>query len=557
VTASHGRPPSTRVNSAELGRSRTIVEVLATRASREPAGVYFELFGEPMTYGTLWELARRYGANLAAAGVEPGDRVAILLPTCKEFFATMFGAMLRGAIPVPLYPTYGPPELASIFAHAAPRAAVTIGWFEPSVRRAQGSAPGLERVVEPAELERPAPEPTWPAPDPEQTAFFQYTSGSTGHPKGVDLPHRALLANIRAFVQAVEAQPGEPVVSWLPLYHDMGLIGLGFGTLYAGCHLYLLPPDLRNPREWLELVTGTRATITASPDFGYRNCLRHVHDLAGLDLSSLRIAFTGAEPVRPDTVREFEARFGLKHVMLPAYGLAEATLAVTLGDRRAALRVDPSGRFAGVGRPVPGVEVGIWAEGEDGRPGRLLGADEVGEIVVRTPGAMRGYYRDPEATARVFRSGWLHTGDLGYREADGYLFVVGRQKDLIIVRGENLVPVDIERVVDAVPGIRYSAAVGVLAERLGTQRLVVVAEVRDPDPAPEAASRLVREIVSAIHASRGFRPSRVLLVRPGTIPKTTSGKIQHARLAAAVADRQLGEAVVYPRRGADRPPDDE
>ncbi|HEV8677011.1 MAG TPA: AMP-binding protein [Methylomirabilota bacterium] len=536
----------------DLGQARTIVEVLALRAQREPAGVYFELFDEPMTYGWLWELARRYGANLAAAGVEPGDRVAILLPTCKEFFATMFGAMVRGAIPVPLYPTYGPPELASIFAHAGPRAAVTIGWFEPAVRRAQGSAPAFSRILAPDELERPAAEPAWPAADPERTAFFQYTSGSTGYPKGVDLTHRALLANIRAFVTAVEAQPGEPVVSWLPLYHDMGLIGLGFGTLYAGCHLYLLPPDLRNPRQWLELLTRTRATITASPDFGYRNCLRNVHDLTGLDLSSLRVAFTGAEPVRLDTVRQFEARFGLKHVMHPAYGLAEATLAVTVGDLRAPLRMDPSGRFVGVGRPVPGVEVAIWAEGTDGEPGRFLGPDEVGEIVVRTPAAMRGYYRDPEATARAFRSGWLHTGDLGYRAPDGYLFVVGRQKDLIIVRGENVVPLDIEQVVDAVPGVRYSAAVGVTSERLGTQRLVVVAEVRDPDAAPEAASALVRGIVSAVRQSRGFRPSRVMLVRPGTIPKTTSGKIQHARLAAMIADARLGQAVVYPRRGAER-----
>jgi acyl-CoA synthetase (AMP-forming)/AMP-acid ligase II len=530
-----------------LAEARSLVDVLAIRATGEPDVVFFELYDEPTTYGDLWTAARRYGASLAAAGVGRGDRVVILLPTCKEFFATFFGTMLLGAVPVPLYPTFGATELASIVAHAEPRVAVTISWFEATVRQAQAGAPWL-RIVEPDDLTRPAREPAWPTLTGEETAFLQYTSGSTGYPKGVDLPQRSLLANIRAFVEAVKAQPREPVVSWLPLYHDMGLIGLGFGTLYAGCHLHLLPPDLRNPRQWLELVTKTRATITASPDFGYRNCLRNVHDLSGLDLSSLRIAFTGAEPIRPDTVREFEGRFGLRDVMLPAYGLAEATLAVALGDLGAPLRVDPSGRFVGVGRPIPGVRVGLWDEDLE----RLLPPGEVGEIVVQTPAAMRGYYRDPAVTARAFRSGWLHTGDLGYLEPDGYLFVVGRQKDVIILRGENVMPVDVEKVVDAVPGVRYSAAVGVTSERLGTQRLVVVAEVRDPAASNEAASALVKRIVGAVHDMRGFRPSRVLLVRPGTIPKTTSGKIQHARLADLVAVGQLGDALVYPRRGLER-----
>jgi acyl-CoA synthetase (AMP-forming)/AMP-acid ligase II len=532
-----------------LARAASVVEVLARRAAEAPHTPWFELFDEPMSYGALWARSRRYGASLAATGVGAGDRVVILLPTCPEFFAAFFGTMALGAIPVPLYPTSGAAELGAIFAHAEPRAVVTIGWFESTVRQAQGSAPSL-RLLAPDELDRPAPEPAWPALQGEQTAFLQYTSGSTGQPKGVDLPHRSLMANIRAFVTAVDARPGEPVVSWLPLYHDMGLIGLGLGTLYAGCRLYLLPPDLRNPRQWLELVTRTRATITASPDFGYRNCLRNVHDTAGLDLRSLRVAFTGAEPIRPETVREFEARFGLGHVMVPAYGLAEATLAVTLGDPGAPIRVDPSGRFVGVGRPVPGVEVGIWSEEPDGEGGRFAGPGEVGEIVVRTEAAMRGYYRDPAATARVFRSGWLHTGDLGYREPDGYLFVVGRQKNLLIVRGENLMPGDVESVVDRVPGVRYSAAVGLSSERLGTQRLVVVAETRQPEAGPEAASALVRAIVAAVRGIRGFRPSRVLVVRPGTIPKTTSGKIQHARLAAMVAEDRLGPALLYPQRGA-------
>ncbi|MGH7321683.1 MAG: AMP-binding protein [Candidatus Rokuibacteriota bacterium] len=353
-----------------LAHARTLVEVLATRARLDSGAPYFELFDETTTYGELWESSRRFAAGLAAAGIGRGDRVAILLPTCKEFFGTFFGIMALGAVPIPLYPTFGPQTLAAIFAHSGTRAAVTISWFEASVRTAQAAAPTLTLVFEPDELARPAPEPAWPTLTGEETAFLQYTSGSTGHPKGVDLPHRSVLANVRAFVQAVGAGPGDTAVSWLPLYHDMGLIGLGFGTLYAGCRLYLLPPDLRSPRQWLELLTRTRAAFTASPDFGYRNCLRNVHDLSGLDLSSLRIAFTGAEPVRPETVREFEQRFGLQNVLLPAYGLAEATLAVALGDIGGPIRVDPSGRWVGVGRPIPGVEVAVWEDGADGAAGR-------------------------------------------------------------------------------------------------------------------------------------------------------------------------------------------
>jgi acyl-CoA synthetase (AMP-forming)/AMP-acid ligase II len=533
-----------------LDRARTLVEVLETRARLDPAGVYFELFDEPTTYGALWGESRRCAAGLARAGIGAGDRVAILLPTCREFFGTFFGVMALGGVPVPLYPTLSGDVLGAIFAHAGVRAVVTISWFEAAVAAARAAAPTVTAVFEPGDLARPAPEPAWPPVGEDQTAFLQYTSGSTGHPKGVDLPHRSVLANVRAFVQAVGARRGDPAVSWLPLYHDMGLIGLGLGSLYAGCHLYLLPPDLRNPRQWLELVSRTRAVFTASPDFGYRNCLRNVRDTTGLDLSSLRVGFTGAEPIRSETVRAFESRFGIRDVLLPAYGLAEATLAVTLGEVGAPIRVDSTGRWVGVGHPIPGVEVAIWDDGADGGPGRFLSAEAVGEIVVRTPGAMRGYYRDPEATAHVFRSGWLHTGDLGYLAADGYLFVVGRQKDLIIVSGENLVPGDVERVVDLVPGVRYSAAVGVPSDRVGTERLVVVAEVRETETAPGRATTLVRAIVGAVRDARGLRPSRVLLVRPGTIPKTTSGKIQHARLAALVRDGALGDALVHPRRGA-------
>jgi len=295
---------------------------------------------------------------------------------------------------------------------------------------------------------------------------------------------------------------------------------------------------------WLEAIVQRRATVTASPDFGYRNCLRHIPSSEPFDLSSLRVAFTGAEPIRISTVREFEARFGLRDVVCPCYGLAEATLAVTMMPPGSPLRLDESGRHISVGRPLPGTEVRIAGASAPG---------DAGEILIRSPGVMQGYSRKPEETKEVLRDGWLHSGDLGFLDAEGYLYVTGRRKNVIIVGGRNLMPRDFEEVVDQFPEVRYSAAVGEDSERLGTERLVVVAEVRDEAMRESEASRLVRAIVARIHEHRGLRPGRVLLVRKGAIPKTTSGKIQHARLAEIVTSPDFAAQIVYPRRHGDAP----
>ncbi len=251
------------------------------------------------------------------------------------------------------------------------------------------------------------------------------------------------------------------------------------------------------------------------------------------------MAFTGAEPIRLSTVRSFEERFGLRDITRPCYGLAEATLAVSIMPPGLPLRLDGSGRFISVGRPLPGIEVRIAGAKEAG---------EEGEILVKSPGVMQGYYRNPEATREVLRDGWLHTGDLGFLDAEGYLYVTGRIKNLIVVAGRNLMPRDFEELVDQFPEVRYSAAVGVDSERLGTQRIVVVAEVRDEAIPHGAASQLLRAIVARIHEHRGLRPGQVLLAKKGAIPKTTSGKIQHARLVELLGDPEFGAKVVYPRR---------
>jgi acyl-CoA synthetase (AMP-forming)/AMP-acid ligase II len=524
----------------------TLTEMMEWRAALSPGQPYFHLYGETVTYGQLWERSARYAAALARAGLRAGDKLCLIYPTCAEFFYTFFGALRIGAVPVPLYPTLGVEATAGILRNSDAAAVATIGWFRSGVDESVALAPNIRHVLEPPDLDVPAPAPPATPASPEDLAFIQYTSGSTGHPRGVMLTHANVIRTLHFMAEAAGLTAADRVVSWLPLYHDMGLIGCAFTPPLTAAPLWLLPPDLKNPRQWLELITQVRATFTVSPDFGYRNCVRNVRDTSDLDLSTLKAALSGAEPVRPSTIEAFEARFGIKNVVVPCYGLAEATLAVAVWPRATPLRHDATGRFVSVGRPCRGVSVRV-IEPRAGGPGDevVLAAGVEGEICVRSPGVMRGYYNNPEATAEVLSpDGWLRTGDLGFVDDEGYLFITGRLKDVINLGGENVAPIDIEEVVDQVPGVRYSAAVGVDSERMGTQRLHVVAEVRNEAAPADILQAIAREIVTSVHTSRRRRPSRVLLVRSGTIPKTSSGKIQRARLGEMIRDGELRERIL-------------
>jgi acyl-CoA synthetase (AMP-forming)/AMP-acid ligase II len=522
----------------------TLTEMMRRRAALSPGQQYFQLYDETVTYGRLWEQSGRYAAGLARAGVRAGDKICLIYPTCAEFFYTFFGALRVGAVPVPLYPTLGVETTAAIFRDSEAVAVATIGWFRTGVDESCALAPNVRMVLEPPDLELDLPAPPAAAATADDLAFLQYTSGSTGRPRGVMLTHRNVVSTIHFMAEGAGITADDRVVSWLPLYHDMGLIGCAFTPPLLATPIWLLPPDLRNPRQWLTLVTEIRATFTVSPDFGYRNCVRNVRDTTGLDLGSLKAALSGAEPVRQSTIEAFESHFGLKRVISPCYGLAEATLAVAIWPRGVPLRLDASGRFLSVGQPCRGVSVRILAPLDEGTDERPAGVE--GEICVKSPGVMKGYYNNPEATERVLMpGGWLRTGDLGFVDTEGYLFVTGRLKDLIILGGQNVVPADIEEVVDRIDGVRYSAAVGIDSERTGTQRLYVVAEVRSQNTASDEVHELIRAIVSRVHRSSGHRPARVILVGPSTIPKTSSGKIQHARLVQMIQDESIAEHVVY------------
>src|SRR5881397_3754535 len=396
----------------DVHAATTLTEMMRRRATLTPDKPYFHLYGETITYGRLWAVSARYAAGLARADLRTGDKLCLIYPTCAEFFYTFFGALRMGAVPVPLYPTLSVEATARIFNDSEAVAVATIGWFRKGVDESVAQAPRVRTVLEPPDLEADAPEPADAEPGEEDLAFLQYTSGSTGHPRGVMLTHRNVVATIKFMAEAAGLTAEDRVVSWLPLYHDMGLIGCAFTPPLTGTPLWLLPPDLRNPRQWLELITEVRATFTVSPDFGYRNCVRNVRDTSGLDLTSLRSALSGAEPVRPSTIEGFERHFGLKHVIAPCYGLAEATLAVAIWPIGMPVRTDPTGRFVSVGRPCRGVSVQIATPREDTRDTNgatphleqathdsllALPPMNIGEICVKSPGVMRGYYNDPEA----------------------------------------------------------------------------------------------------------------------------------------------------------------
>jgi 1-acyl-sn-glycerol-3-phosphate acyltransferase len=384
----------------------------------------------------------------------------------------------------------------------------------------------------------------------DQIALIQYTSGSTGDPKGVVLTHSNLLANIRAIGAGVNLQPGDFGVSWLPLYHDMGLIGSWLTALCFGVPIAILSPlvFLSRPERWLWAIHEHRGTVSAAPNFAYELCARRVDERAieGLDLSCWRAALNGAEPISPDTLERFARRFepyGFRaEAFLPVYGLAESSVGLTfppLGrkpwvDRIGRERFENAGaalpclesdasplRFVSEGKALPGHEVRVVDDASCETGERVQG-----NIQFRGPSTMQGYFKNPAATAAVMhRDGWVDTGDLGYL-ADGELFVTARIKDVIIKGGRNLYPQEVEEVVGGVQGVRRGcvAAFGLSDQRLGTEKLVVVAETRETDRLLQ--DEIEAQIISRVDAHLGLPPDVVRLVAPQTVPKTSSGKIR-------------------------------
>ena len=585
VTRVETRPSVQPPLAAALGlpQAGTLVEALSRRAAAEPGRVHVYLQvdsrTELVTYGQLWDGARRISASLTARGIKQGDPVAIMLPTGVDYLQSFMGVLGAGAIAVPLYPPARLDRMeeylqrqSRILANAEARLLISMPEAAAVTRLLRTGARSAFTIATVEELRAGRELGNGAEVTAKDYALIQYTSGSTGDPKGVLLSHANLMANIRAIAAGIDLRPTDVAVSWLPLYHDMGLIGTWLNAMVHGIPLVLMSPlaFLARPERWLWAIHERRATLSAAPNFAYELCVRKIRDeaLEGLDLSSWRCAANGSEPVSSATIDRFVQRFERfgfrREAMTPMYGLAESSVALCLPPVGRAPRVERIARepfaskglampattgeraplnFVSVGRALAGHEVRITDE-----KGKDVVEGVVGRVLFRGPSCTTQYYRNPAATASaVLRDGWIDSGDTAY-VSDGELFVTGRVKDLIIKAGRNLVPQEIEEVVGSIEGIRKGcvAAFGIPDPATGTERLVVLAESHTLDQGER--ERLEREIVAQVAAGVGMPPDVVRVVQPGVVPKTPSGKIRRASARAAFESGAISHGPRAPLR---------
>jgi 1-acyl-sn-glycerol-3-phosphate acyltransferase len=561
----------------------TVDRALSARAEEAPDRITVFLTEDDgaerdITYGDLFLGASQVAAGLAARGVSRGDTVALMLPTGFDFLRAFQGILLNGAVAVPIYPPVRLDRLAeyaerqgAILRSAGVRIMITIARAKAIAVLLKSMVPSLEDVVTADELATETARLRIPPQSrPEDPALIQYTSGSTGSPKGVLLTHANLMANIRAIGLGLETRPMEMGVSWLPLYHDMGLIGSWLFTMASAFPLALRSPlsFLARPERWFHDIHRRRGTLSAAPNFAYELCVRRIRDedIAGIDLSSWKCALNGAEPVRPETIERFVQRFSKygfrREAMMPVFGLAECSVGLAMppvqrgpkfdrvdrasfeaGRAARAAPGDPQANvFVSSGRALPDHELRVV--NESGEP---VGERTMGRLLFRGPSMTAGYYHNEEATTAIRREGgFLDSGDLAYL-ADGELYIAGRLKDLIIRGGRNLVAAEIEEAASEVQGVRKGcvAAFGVTDARSGSEHVVIVAETRAKTGLERDA--IERQVIESVANAIGGPPDIVKLVAPGSVLKTSSGKIRRndtkALFLAGGLGREKGDSL--------------
>ncbi|SHO46335.1 AMP-binding protein [Desulfopila aestuarii] len=542
--------------------AKTLVEILAHHVRQQPESEHIVLLegGKEfrITYAMLHAEALKVANRLRDLQLEPGSTVAIMLPTSRDYFFSFFGVLYAGFIPVPLYPPARPTQIEEhvrrhrkIIANAAAPLLITMLEVKPVARLLMSQVVELKRIMTVDELYSDVPTAMPHFPKANDIAFLQYTSGSTGDPKGVVLTHANLMANIRAMGQVCRASAEDVFVSWLPLYHDMGLIGAWFGSLFYGCRLVVMSPlsFIARPERWLRAISRFGGTLSASPNFGYQLCISRLEDkdLAGIDLRSWRMAFNGAEPVIPETLRVFADRFekfGLSpKALAPVYGLAESSVGLAFPEPGLGARIDTverntfgmSGKavpskatdgtpleFVCCGRPLPGHQIRI-VDSE----GRELPERYEGRLQFKGPSSTSGYFKNADETRKLFVGEWLDSGDLAYIVA-GEIYLTGRVKDIIIRAGRNIYPHELEEAVGNVPGVRKGCT-AVFAAQNGqesAEKLVVLTESRQ-----RGSEKLqeIRQKISEIAVDLlGTPPDEIIIGPPGTVLKTSSGKIRRS-----------------------------
>lgn len=556
--------------------TKTILDRLARHAQRDPDRVAFRFLkdrGAPdsLTYGQLYARVGALAEQLREY-TAPGDRALMLYPAGLEFIEAFLGCLAAGVIAVPAYPprkNRSADRLVAIIRDCSPRLVLTTRSIAPSLGPELIGPEGVRRRLC-TDADEPAAAAAWrlPSPAPADIAFLQYTSGSTGSPRGVVVSHRNIMHNEEAIQAGFGSTADSLAVSWLPTFHDMGLIGGVLQPLYVGFPSVLLSPAtfLQEPVRWLRAITEYRATTSGGPSFGWEHCLNRVtqEQKEGLDLSSLRVAFNGAEPVRAETLDRFAAAFarcGFRlQAFFPCYGLAESTLFVTGGPpQRDPVRAQVSARGleSHTWIPCEGDSDGVRWLVSSGRVGkgtrveivnpetcRRCGPLEVGEIWIASDSVARAYWNRPEDSRELLQAvladgsdgPFLRTGDLGYFDG-AELFITGRLKDLIIVRGRNIYPQDVEAAVQAaLPFVEANSCAAFATEQGGAEQLVVVVEASREmvrlargaatDNHTEALDELVDRVRGAVAAELEIPLHAAVFVRPGTFPRTSSGKVQ-------------------------------
>ncbi|ADO68584.1 AMP-binding protein [Stigmatella aurantiaca] len=552
----------------------TVVDALRHHAQHQPERRVYTFLSEAgeeeskLTFAQLDAQARAIAVELKKAGAT-GQRVVMLYPSCLEFVAAYFGCLYGNVVAVPAYPPEPArlqrtlPRLQAIVKNASATKILTtqaikamVGFFTPyapELGEVEWIATDAVDVNQASEWQRPNI-------GPQTLSFLQYTSGSTATPKGVMVTHANLVANTMALTSVVKTHRDSTLVCWLPLFHDMGLIGNVIHAAYVGFHCVLMAPTtfLQNPFLWVKAMSDYKATFTGGPNFGYELCNRKVtaEQRATLDLSHLETAYNGAEPVRYETLERFLELFGpqglKRSAIKPCYGMAETTLVVSMmtSDSKGPILVmaDGAALERNQVQPVEGNPVGARSLVSSGnistdpsqrvlivRPetGVRCASNEVGEIWISGPSVARGYWNMSDETEAIFHAylsdtgegPFLRTGDLGYLREDGELFITGRWKDLVIIRGTNHYPQDIERTMEQQhPAMRPGCGAAFCVDVKNEERLVVVQEV-DANKVTDFDG-LLEKVRNAINQSHGVQPYALVLVPPRSITKTSSGKIQ-------------------------------